>query len=682
MSSSVSQKVRTVGFVAIGLVVGAVLATVVFMALPGSNDQLEESLVEGQPFSTDGNEVQTGAAKSGIQTSNAFGDFGAVGDLGDISTIESAFERTFKMHGFLMGADESQLNEHLTHSSEIATPSVRDEFQSAVAQRLAEFNPQRALKSIRSLPNGQDQALLATVFGEWSRSDLDGALAQAKTLSESERLAALNGILTSRGDLSDSLQQQIAKQLGHEQYAMQTQSSATVGSSGGDPRDAWNALVNDSYEDIAQIGSLVQIAQSLVQQNGMEALDWIRNSLIDDTVLEATVRSVLHHVALSDPQSAFRQAQSLTRDSQDVALPTIVEMWARSNPLVAMDTLSNLKNASQRSRLQTTLFRAWAESDPQDLFDSLERLPEAIRSKAEQQAMLAVARTAPSDAVAYLADLPAGDRQRDLALEIAEHWSKSDIYAALDWVLSDQISSESTRRRALTEVLRNLVDVDPTLAFQTALKQEPLTKYGRGLEAMVIEQIARSDIDTAISLLSQVRAGRTKLHAYIAAGRALVQNGGYDRALRLGQQLPNEDQSRYRHSVLWSWAESDPEGLLASLEELPSEDAKTQAAMGLIMSNFRHNALSGEQMEYVSSMLPKGSGNTYSFTTEGGGVVSTELSEQVSARMMQVIEQTLADRAVDITVDGAEPKVIFMTEEIQVSNPEVETVEVIRREEE
>lgn len=651
------------------------------MTLPSSNNPLGESLAEGQPFSTNGDEVQSGAAKSGIESTNAFGDFGEIGELGDISTIESAFERTFKMHGFLMGADESQLNEYLTQSSELATPSVRDEFQSAVSQRLAEFNPQRALKSIRSLPNGQDQALLATVFGEWSRSDLDGALAQAKTLSESERLAALNGILTSRGDLSDSLQQQIAKQLGHEQFAMQTQSSAKASSSSGDPRDAWNALVNDSYEDIAQIGSLVQIAQSLVQQNGMEALDWIRDSLIDDTVLEATVRSVLHHVALSSPQSAFQQAQSLSRDSQDVALPTIVEMWARTNPLVAMDTLSNLKNASQRKQLQTTMLRAWAENDSQNLFDSLERLPEAIRSKAEQQAMLAVARTTPSDAVAYLADLPAGDRQQSLALEIAEHWSRHDIYAALDWVLSDQITSDSTRRRALTEVLRNLVDVDPALAFQTALKQEPLSKYGRGLEAMIIEQLARSDIERAISFLSQVRSGHTKLHAYIAAGRALVQNGGYDRALRLGQQLPDGDQSRYRHSVLWSWAESDPEGLLASLEELPSEDAKTQAALGLVMSNFRHNALSGEQMEYVSSMLPKGSGTTYSFSSESGGLVAGELSEQVSARMMEVIEQTLADRAADTSVDGSQPKVIFMTEEIQISNP-VEVEETVKREEE
>lgn len=674
MSSSVNQKVRTFGFVALGLIGGAVLATVVFMALPNSNKQSEESIAEGQPFSSDASVSQTSPKKSGTESSDDFGDFGEIGDLGEISAIESPFERTYKLHGFLMGADESQLNEYLTQLADLDSSSVKNQVQSAVAQRLAEFNPEKTLKTVQSLSDGQGQGLLGTVFGEWSRSDLDGALARAKSLNESERLLALEGILASRGNLSDSLKQQIARELGHEQYALQTQSSATASPSGGDPRDAWNALVNDSYEDIAQIGSLVQIAQSLVQQNGIEALDWIRDTVIDDTVLEATVRSVLHHVALSNPQSAFRQAQSLSRDSQDVALPTIVEMWARSNPLVAMDTLSNLKNASQRKELQTTLLRAWADNDPQNLFDNLERLPESMQQRAEQQAMLAVARTAPSDAVAYLAELPVGERQQSLALEIAEHWSHLDIYAALDWVLSDQITNESTKRRALTEVLRNLVDVDPTLAFQTALKQ-PMTKYGRGMEAMVVQQLARTDIDRAISLLSQVRDGNTKLHAYIAAGRALVQNGGYDRALSLGQQLPNEDQSRYRHSVMWSWAESDPEELFASLDGLPSDEAKTQAALGLMMSNFRTNALSGEQMKYVSSLLPQtGTGTTYSFSSDGSGV-HADLTEQVSARVMQVIEQTMAERAAgDLSIDGGNA-VIFVTEDIQVTSSEDEEEE-------
>ncbi|MXW53094.1 MAG: hypothetical protein F4X44_02865 [Gammaproteobacteria bacterium] len=384
---------------------------------------------------------------------------------------------------------------------------------------------------------------------------------------------------------------------------------------------------------------------------------------------------MLHQVALSDPQSAFQQAQSISRDAQDVALPTIVERWARSDPLVAMGRLSALQNASQRKKFQTTLLRAWAESDAQDLFDNLEQIPESLRQNAEQQAMLAVARSSPSDAVGYLVELTAIDRQQNLALEIAKHWSQQDIYAALDWVLSDQFTNESTRRRALSKVLRNLVDVDPALALQTALKQ-PLSKYGHGLEAMVIEQLARTDLERAIAMLSQVRDGSTKLHAFISAGRSLVQNGGYDRALRLGEQLPDDDQSRYRNSVMWQWADADPEALYASLDEFSAQEEKNQAAAALMMSNFRNNFLSEEQMKNVSSMLSSGSGGQYVFssTTSSPGV-HVDLSDQASVRVMEVVEQVMADRAVEVTIDGAAASkaVIFVeTEEVIVNDSEGE----------
>ena len=669
MTLFANQKVRTLGFVSLGVIVGAALSTLVCMVLL-SPDTHSDSYVVDSPSVTDD---ENASLSKGLSESSV-ASMSRIADLDDLSEIESATERTFNLHGLLMHADESQLNSYLQQSAVMDRSALRDQIQSAVVQRLAESNPQATLKVIAGLPDRQGQQLVATVFGEWSNWDLDGALTGAKTLTESERLAALNGILASRSDLSDSLQQQIARQLGHEHFAMQTQSSDTASSSEGDPRQAWNALVNDAYEDIAQIGSLVQIAQTLVQQNGFEALDWIRDSLVDDTVLDATVRSVLHHVALSDPQAAFLQAQSISRDAQDVALPTIVEMWARSDPLVAMGRISSLKNASQRKKLQTTLLQAWAENDAQDLFDNLEQIPESLRQNAEQEAMLAVARSSPSDAVAYLAELTALDRQQTLALEIAEHWSQQDIYAALDWVLSEQFTNESTKRRALTEVLRNLVDVDPVLALQTALKQ-PLTKYGRGLEAMVIEQLARTDLERAISLLSQVRDGSTKLHAYISAGRSLVQNGRYVRALRLGQQLSDEQQSAYRHSIMWQWAEADPQSLLASLDDLPSQDAKTQAALGLVMANFRTKALSDDQMKYVSSVLPQGSLGTYTFSPTSSSVGLHVVSDQLNAQVMQVVEQAMAERAAAITVDGgaSENAVIFLqSEEVVVHDSEEE----------
>ena len=239
----------------------------------------------------------------------------------------------------------------------------------------------------------------------------------------------------------------------------------------------------------------------------------------------------------------------------------------------------------------------------------------------------------------------------------------------------DQFISEQTRRSALTTVLRNLVDVDPTLAFQTALKQ-PLTKHGRGLEAAVIEQLARTDLERAISMLSQVRDGRTKLHAYNSAGRALVQNGNNDRALQLGQQLPDEYRSAYLQSVMWQWAEADPETLLASLDELPSQEAKTQAAFGLVTGNVRTKALSDDQMKHVAGVLREGmlrggvvGSDTFTFSTMNSSEVRAELPDRVKARVFEVIEQAAA--AADVAVgSAAEENAVIFIQNVKVSDSE------------
>lgn len=220
MNLSVSQNVRTVSLITLGVLGGAALATVVSFSIIRPNNDSEESVAKSPALSTDGNAIRDGESPR-----YDAGTTIVVGGLDDLAAIESTFERTYQLHGLLLAADENQLNNYLTESSDFESPTLREQVQSAVVQRLAELDPRSTLNAIAKLPDGQGQSLIAVVFGEWSVQDLDGALVRAKSLSESERLTALDGILTNRGDLSDSLQQQIARELGHEQYAMQAQSS-------------------------------------------------------------------------------------------------------------------------------------------------------------------------------------------------------------------------------------------------------------------------------------------------------------------------------------------------------------------------------------------------------------------------------------------------------------------------
>ncbi|MXZ43578.1 MAG: hypothetical protein F4Z01_01155 [Gammaproteobacteria bacterium] len=378
------------------------------------------------------------------------------------------------------------------------------------------------------------------------------------------------------------------------------------------PDETWNSLINDDIDDIAQLSALLEIAEVLVRREGIRALAQIHDSAVDSSVHDTIMKSVAQSAALDDPQSIFHAAMSLSRDVQDLVLPEIVKIWAGSDPLVAFDAISNLDKSGLRANLLDTLIGAWAENNPQDIFDSLDLLPERFRARAEELAMLAIARSSPADAVRFLENMGDSNKKRELAKTIAENWAKSDIYGALNWATSSQFSDERTKRDILSIVIRELADTDPELAMQTALNQplyESAFGFESGLEEIVIEQVAKYDLDKAIGMLSQVRPGDTRIDAFNSVGRELVLNAEYDRALLLGEQLPGDERKRYLNTVLSLWAQEDPDNLLASIDSiLTTPELKQQAAGTLLAHNFLNGGsiLDTEQVDQLSSVMVEG----------------------------------------------------------------------------
>lgn len=414
--------------------------------------------------------------------------------------------------------------------------------------------------------------------------------AENNTVQESER---------ARGDISE-------KQMKEPQQDVVTSSSVDS------PNETWNTLINDDIEDIAQLSSLLKIAEMLVQREGIRALAHIHDSAIDSSVHDTIMKSVAQNAALNDPRSVFHTVLSLSRDVQDLVLPEIVKIWAGLDPLVAFDTISNIDKSGVRASLQDTLISAWAEKDPQDIFDSLELLPEKFRAKAEESAMLAIARSSPSDAIRFLENMVDSNKRRELSKTIAENWAQSDIYSALNWATSSQFFDERTKRDILSIVIRELTDIDPELAMQTALTQplyESTFGFESGLEEIVIEQIAKYDVDKAIAMLSQVRPGDTRIDAFNSVGRELVLNAEYDRALMLGEKLPDDERKRYLNTVLSLWAQEEPEAMLASIDSIIVDpELKRKAATTLVAHNFLNGGsiLDDDQMKRLTEITAAG----------------------------------------------------------------------------
>ncbi|MXW07412.1 MAG: hypothetical protein F4X56_07710 [Gammaproteobacteria bacterium] len=411
---------------------------------------------------------------------------------------------------------------------------------------------------------------------------------------------------------NNTIQSEISRQEVNEKRSKKPQKDSVVSSSVDDPRETWTILINDNVEDFAQLRTLLRVAEELVQQEGIRVLGGIYDSVMDRNVRDTILKSVAQSAALDDPQNVFQDAMLLPREVQDLLLPEIVKAWAGTDPLVAFDVISNLDKSGLRASLQETLIGAWAEHDAQDIFNSLELLPQRLRARAEELAMLAVARSSPADAVQFLENLDDSSKKRELAKTIAKNWAKRDVYGALNWATSSQLADERTKQDILSIVIRELAVKDPELAMQTALSHpqyESAFGFKSGLEEIVVEQVAKYDVDKAIAMLSQVRAGDTRIDAYKSVGRELVLNADYDRALTLGQQLPEEERKKYLNTVLSLWAQEDPDSMLASIDTLiATPELKQQAAGTLLAQNFLNggSVLSEEQVEQLSGYMVEG----------------------------------------------------------------------------
>ena len=583
----------TITSIASGLVLGCAATLLVIFSLSQATEP------GGSPSHTSNHPAFKGK-------SNSFSKNIPLRTLGDLQQFRTDFEKKAALYQFLHNATEKRLLEILVESRELEPERDRHETQRAIFQKLASLNPQTALDQVDQVPIDRQEDLMSSIYEEWSLANLDEAVKHAHDLTPDLKKAALLGILRSRHDLSHGMLQGIAKQLQHERLASDFLGESAAFAALENPESAWNRLVQDSQPDLAQTEVLIRIAGEWLTQSGISVIDHISESLSDEVVRDAVVASVLHVVAAKNPHAALLEAVNLKGSSRELALRTIAEVWAARDPQVALANIASIESGNTLRQLQETMLKTWATHDPYELLDSLELLPENLRTLAKEAAMLAIAQTSPPAAIAFLAELEDRDLRDKLAKEIATHWSELDPHAALNWALEDHFSTDVQQAEVLMIVLAKLTLADPDLAFRTARDQPVVLRgqYYRGMEVTVLQHLVETDIDKALAMLPEIRSeGLTLTHAYSEVGRALMRDGQFDRALKLGEQLDERRRRNYNGSVMYQWALAEPEALVESLEGLPSDQLKEQAAKGLMRFNSETKALDDEQMGYVMGFV-------------------------------------------------------------------------------
>ena len=520
--------------------------------------------------------------------------------LSDIVKLKEPLARNTVLLNVLSQANEGQVLDLWNQSSQL-NPPARLQTQGFILQRLVQIDPEKAVALAKELNEPRSSYLLTAIFGEWAQLNLDEAISRALTLDSSEQLAVLEGILLERIDLPDRRRRQIARELGHEQFANNLIKLERLSQSIDEPEKVWKEIVDEAQNDPEQIEILTQIAQIWVDKNGLSALDQIRTSLNNAETRSVISVEVLKKVARKKPSEAFEYSLNLDSDPYHDSKFTVVKEWAKTDPHSALEAMAKVSNEGVREALVESLVKTWAAFHTHSLLENLNSLPNELVNKATLEAVSSIARRVPKDAAETVSNMENGALKIKAAHRVIDLWFLRDMEATLNWVLNDP-GLEAQRPQLLNRVLVPLALHDLDRAMEVALEQ-PLDDNEIGPEANIIHQLTSVNIDKALEYMSSVRDGPTTSEAYSFIGSQLVEQNQTERALKLLHQVPDYSKDQYLGSVFSSWALSEPINLFESIDQLSSAETKSIAALCLLLNDPNGKYLSEQQLNSARDFL-------------------------------------------------------------------------------
>ena len=526
-------------------------------------------------------------------------------NLEELESLSSHFQRTVALQKLLANADEETLLQYWEQSTTKGS-GLWEEVQFAIVQRLATIDPLAAWELVSDLPSKKSLALVGAVFSEWSVSNLDLAVEHARSLDADIKNAAVASMLLSREDLSIEQRREIARQLDTEALAIEAIERTSNSPLILDPSTEWAEFLEHNTASLAspneaQLQMVTHIATAWIEQEGVNALDNVLDSLPTQSAIWNTSNEVIRHLSVADPQQAFDLAIHLRSRGTVGFVEQVALAWTNDDPWSAFNAVSSVDARNLQRNLQARVLDTWSYSDPKALLDRAGAFPENLQQLVRKKALISLSRNSPQDAAEMVFEMEDQATRDEIALAIARSWSTSDITSVLHWI-ENEPGFKHNRDQLIGAAFSGLAFSDPELALQTALAQ-PVNEEGLGPEAEVISSLTFGDMDTAIEMLSDVREGKTKVKAYEQVIQMLTGlNNDNDRAVGLLVQLAQEQEIPRDEWVLTGLVFNAPNGLFNALDRFDSTDFRRRVAKELLRFHEHDDTFTAEQITVLKEL--------------------------------------------------------------------------------
>ena len=533
----------------------------------------------------------------------------------DLTVNSSDFSLEVALHRFLTSLNEDGVKSlfHQANSADFLSHHRKQFVLKQIVNRLAELDPVVALTQIKPLPWLRRKPLFISVIHEWAICNTESLVQHLSDFNTIEQHSAISVLLDYRDELPEATILQLCGDLNLEQLCYDTPDDTQLGINVlENPNVMRELLVNDTKNDLLQIGKLFRVAKELVEQDGLVALeDFIGTEFgYEDRYLIAT--HLLPHYTKVDPAGALGYANELPENlnsmwdmKRNIRASALYQLtWEDAN--AATEALLTSEDIAdyERNFLWDSIIDAWAGSDPNDFLANIESLPKHVRVRAIPRIATALSKDDPNQAISIAKRVSNPITQKITFGEIVGQWASQNPMQALDWVLSDP-DVQDIRSNLIGISLHHLALTEPQIAMDLALShQQKDSIIGTlPLDQIVINAIARRDIELAIDYLPQISES-SKVAVYTDIGLVLIRSHNPIRAVELAISLSVSDKNRFYDMLLSQWAFIDFQKLLDNIDSFPTRNSKSYAAFWLLNHEWREDLTNHDRRD-LKEMLSK-----------------------------------------------------------------------------
>jgi len=516
-------------------------------------------------------------------------------DFEDIDDQATVFDQLIIAYRLAAESDPVALEALIKRCLRSSDPFYNPHLVAIFIEKYTAIDPLKALAFVSSEPGLNEQYLVGHILTSWVRTDPEAAVAYYTSLNNQMLVRSIGPRLltdpaVARAGLSNEIEDKIGpgSQMLVDQIKAQTTPPAELFENAmlltGNRRttqlqqalSAWAS--RDPEAALARINLMpnasererfTQTAMMIYSQVDPEnALAYMRNTLVDNPQIEATILSA---IARADPENSLALIEEFSQRTGDTSpIVNLLSFWASKDPAKAIAYAATRSEAIQAKAYSGIAYN-YVRSHPTEGVDWLLGLGDEHRQTKQNvlRSLVRVDSQLAEDTVRKVNDIAL---RGSLINSLASHKSASDPAQALDWI--NQFQEEPVYRQARTTILRNWANSDPEKAVN-----EISDELDEDVMAPILSQVAsswfRRSPEDALNWVESLPAGTGRERA-ITSMVGLVAAKDPDDAIKLANQISNQQNQRdAKRSIAYSWYAREPDQLenIISRLQLTEQDA-------------------------------------------------------------------------------------------------------------